>query len=69
MTVTAIETSLIVSIMLAGGQGDGCTDAEHGHAAVMIICNRATGLRILMGGLAHREPSFSVEGAGAATLH
>ena len=31
----------------------------------MIICNGVVGLCILVGGLAHREQSFRVEGAGA----
>jgi Ca2+:H+ antiporter len=35
------------------------------YAAVMIICNGVVGLCILLGGLAHREQTFRVEGAGA----
>src|ERR1700737_2490387 len=35
------------------------------YAAMMIICNGVVGLCVLVGGLAHREQSFRVEGAGA----
>ena len=34
-------------------------------AAVMIICTGVIGLCLLLGGLAHREQTFRVEGAGA----
>jgi Ca2+:H+ antiporter len=65
LAVTAIETSLIVSMMLAGGKESAVLPRDTVYAAVMIICNGVTGLCILMGGLAHREQSFRVEGAGA----
>jgi len=35
------------------------------YAAVMIICNGVVGLCLLLGGLAHREQTFRVEGTGA----
>src|SRR5512132_2373318 len=35
------------------------------YAAVMIICNGVVGICVLLGGLAHREQTFRVEGAGA----
>jgi len=34
------------------------------YAAVMIICNGVLGICVFLGGLAHREQSFRVEGAG-----
>jgi Ca2+:H+ antiporter len=35
------------------------------YAAVMIICNGVVGICVLIGGLAHREQTFRVEGSGA----
>jgi Ca2+:H+ antiporter len=35
------------------------------YAAVMIICTGVIGLCLLLGGLAHGEQTFRVEGAGA----
>jgi Ca2+:H+ antiporter len=65
LAVTAIETALILSMMLAGGDDMAVLPRDAIHAAVMIICNGVVGVCVLMGGLAHREQSFRVEGAGA----
>jgi Ca2+:H+ antiporter len=65
LAVTAIETALILSMMLAGGEDMGVLPRDAIFAAVMIICNGVVGLCVLLGGLAHREQTFRVEGAGA----
>lgn len=64
LAVTAIETALILSMMIAGGQDMAALPRDAIYAAVMIICNGVIGLCLLVGGIAHREQSFRVEGAG-----
>ncbi len=66
LAVTVIETSLIVSMMLAGGPAKAALARDTIYAAVMIICNGVIGLCILIGGIRHREQSFRIEGAGPA---
>lgn len=65
LAVTAIESSLILSMMVAGGQDMAVLARDALYAAVMIICTGVVGLCLLVGGLAHREQTFRVEGAGA----
>jgi Ca2+:H+ antiporter len=65
LAVTAIETALILSMMIAGGDEMATLPRDAIYAAVMIICTGIVGLCILIGGLAHREQTFRVEGAGA----
>jgi Ca2+:H+ antiporter len=65
LAVTAIETALILSMMLAGGDDMAALPRDAIYAAVMIICNGVVGLCVLLGALAHREQTFRVEGAGA----
>jgi Ca2+:H+ antiporter len=65
LAVTAIETALILSMMIAGGDDMAALPRDAIYAAVMIICNGVVGICVLVGGLAHREQSFRVEGAGA----
>lgn len=65
LAVTAIEASLILSMMVAGGQDMAVLARDAIYAAVMIICTGVVGLCLLLGGLAHREQTFRVEGAGA----
>ena len=65
LAVTAIETALILSMMLAGGDDMAVLPRDTIYAAVMIICNGVVGVCLLLGGLAHREQAFRVEGAGA----
>ncbi|HTM33052.1 MAG TPA: hypothetical protein VL263_17190 [Vicinamibacterales bacterium] len=70
LAVTVIEASLILSMMVAGGAEMAELPRDTIYAAVMIICNGVVGLCLLLGGLAHREQSFRVEGAevGMAAL-
>jgi Ca2+:H+ antiporter len=65
LAVTAIEAALILAMMMAGGEEMAVLPRDAIYAAVMIICNGVVGLCVLLGGLAHREQTFRVEGAGA----
>ena len=65
LAVTAIETALILSMMVAGGEEMAVLPRDSIYAAVMIICTGVIGLCVLWGGLAHHEQTFRVEGAGA----
>jgi Ca2+:H+ antiporter len=65
LAVTAIETALILSMMLAGGEDMATLPRDAIYAAVMLIGTGVVGLCVWMGGLAHREQTFRVEGAGA----
>jgi Ca2+:H+ antiporter len=66
VAVTVIEVALIVSMMLAGGPEKSALPRDTIFSAIMIICNGAVGLCVLLGGLRHREQSFRLEGANAA---
>lgn len=65
LAVTVIEAALILSMMIAGGEETAVLTRDAIYAAVMIICNGVVGICVLLGGLAHREQTFRVEGAGA----
>lgn len=65
LAVTAIETALILSMMVAGGKDMAVLARDSIYAAVMIICNGVVGLCLLVGGVVHREQTFRVEGASA----
>ena len=65
LAVTVIEASLILSMMIAGGDEMATLPRDTIYAATMIICNGVLGVCLLVGGLAHREQSFRVEGSGA----
>ena len=64
LAVTAIETALILSMMIEGGSDMAALPRDSIYAAVMIICNGVVGMCVLVGGVAHREQTFRVEGAG-----
>src|SRR5690242_10377625 len=64
LAVTAIEAALILSMMIEGGSDMAALPRDSIYAAVMIICNGVVGICVLVGGLAHREQTFRVEGAG-----
>lgn len=65
LAVTVIEASLILSLMIAGGEDAAVIPRDTLYAAVMIICNGVVGLCLLVGGIAHREQTFRVEGSSA----
>jgi Ca2+:H+ antiporter len=64
LAVTVIEAALILSMMVADSQDMSDLARDAIFAAVMIICTGVLGLCLLVGGLAHREQTFRVEGAG-----
>ena len=66
LAVTVIELALIVSMMLAGGPDKSALARDTIFSAIMIICNGAVGLCLVVGGLKYREPAFSVEGTSAS---
>jgi len=68
LAVTLIEVSLIVSLMAAGGEDTSGLARDTVFAAVMIILNGIIGLCLLVGGLRHREQSFSLDGVSAALV-
>jgi Ca2+:H+ antiporter len=68
LAVTLIEVALIVSLMIAGGAQAAATARDTVFAAVMIILNGIIGLCLLVGGLKHREQSFSLDGVSAALV-
>jgi Ca2+:H+ antiporter len=65
LAVTAIEAALILSMMMAGGEDMAVLPRDAIYSAVMIICTGVVGLCVLLGGIAHHEQTFRVEGAGA----
>jgi Ca2+:H+ antiporter len=64
ISITVIEVALILSVMIAGKGETSAVARDTIYAAVMIICNGVLGICVFLGGLAHREQSFRIEGAG-----
>jgi len=62
LAVTVIEATLIVALMLAGGEAASALARDTVFATVMIICNGVVGLCLLLGALRHRVLEFRVEG-------
>lgn len=62
LSVTSIEVALIISLILAGGDGAMGLLRDTLFAAVMIILNGIIGLSLLVGGQRHRVQNFNVEG-------
>lgn len=65
VSVTVIEVALIVSIMI-GAPGKASLARDAVFAAVMLVCNGAVGLCLLVGGVRHHEQGFQVQGASSA---
>jgi len=68
LAVTLIEVALIVSLMVAGGEEAAGLARDTVFAAVMIILNGIIGLCLLVGGVMHREQTFSLDGVSAALV-
>jgi Ca2+:H+ antiporter len=66
LAVTIIEVALIVSIMLSAGPDTQSLARDTVFATVMIICNGAVGLCLLIGTMRHFVLEFRVEGASPA---
>ena len=68
IAITVIEVSLIVSLMLAGGDNTAALARDTVFAAIMIILTGIIGLCLLVGGLHHREQRFGKHGVSAALI-
>ena len=66
ISITVIEVSLIIAMMLAGHEGSEYIARDAVFATVMIVINGVVGLCIFMGGLKHHEMSFRNEGTNSA---
>ncbi len=66
ISVTIIEVSLIIAMMLAGHEGSEFIARDAVFATVMIVINGVVGLCIFMGGLKHHEMTFRNEGTNSA---
>jgi len=62
LAVTAIEASLVVTLMISGGEAATALARDTVFATVMIICNGVVGLCLLLGALRHHVLQFKVEG-------
>jgi len=62
LSVTVIEVSIIVSLMLTIGEGASVLARNTVFAAVMIILTGMTGVTLFIGGLKFREQEFSTQG-------
>jgi Ca2+:H+ antiporter len=68
IAVTIIEVSLIVSLMLAGGEDTATLARDTVFAAVMIILTGIIGLCLLLGGVRFKEMAFGRHAVNAALV-
>lgn len=68
VAVTIIEVSLIVSLMLTGGEGTSTLARDTVFAAVMIILTGMIGLCLLVGGHLYREQSYTRQGVSTSLV-
>lgn len=66
--ITTIEVSLIVSLMIAGGESTHALARDTVFAAVMIILTGIIGICLLSGGVRHHEQYFGKYGVNAALV-
>jgi len=66
VSITVIEVSLIVSIMLSAKEASSMVARDTVFATVMIICNGVIGLCLLVGSIRHHVLEFRVEGTTPA---
>jgi Ca2+:H+ antiporter len=66
ISVTIIEVSLIISMMLTGHEGSEFIARDAVFATVMIVLNGVIGLSIFVGGLTHHEMTFRNEGTNSS---
>ncbi len=59
ISITVIEVSIIVSLMMSEGEGTASLARDTVYAATMLILNGIVGLCLLIGGLKHYEQNFS----------
>lgn len=65
-SVTVIEVSLIVSLMLQATDGGTEIARDTVFSAIMIVLNGVVGLCLLVGGIHHREQEFHIRGASGS---
>lgn len=65
IAVTVIEVALILSIMLAGGEGQASLARETVFSVIMVVCNGVVGLCLILGGLRYGEQGFQLPGISA----
>ncbi|RNL56675.1 calcium:proton antiporter [Pedobacter jejuensis] len=68
IAITTIEVGLIVSLMLAGGDGVKELARDTVFAAVMIILTAIVGICLLKGGLKFKEQLYKLQGVNAALI-
>jgi Ca2+:H+ antiporter len=68
IAVTVIEVSLIVSLMIAGGEASSALARDTVFAAIMIILTGIIGICLLTGGVRFREQAFVRQGTSAALI-
>lgn len=68
IAVTVIEVSIIVSLMLSGGEGTSSLARDTVFSATMLILNGIVGLCLFIGGLKFHEQNFSKHSATIALV-
>jgi Ca2+:H+ antiporter len=68
VSVTIIEVSIIVSLMMSEGQAAASLARDTVYAATMLILNGIIGLSLLIGGLKHYEQNFSASSVTIALV-
>ncbi|MEO8665568.1 MAG: ionic transporter y4hA [Ignavibacteria bacterium] len=59
IAITVIEVSIIISLMISGGQETVSLARDTLYSAIMLILNGIVGLCLFIGGLKHHEQEFS----------
>lgn len=68
VSITVIEVSIIISLMLSKGPETASLARDTVYAATMLILNGIIGLCLLIGGLKHYEQNFSVSSVTIALV-
>lgn len=68
VAVTIIEVSIIVSLMMSGGEETAALARDTVYSATMLILNGIVGLSLFIGGLKFHEQSFSKHSATIALV-
>lgn len=59
ISITVIEVSIIISLMMSGGQENVSLARDTVYSATMLILNGIVGMCLFIGGLKHHEQTFS----------
>lgn len=68
ISITIIEVSIVVSLMMSDGQAAASLARDTVYAATMLILNGIIGLCLLIGGLKHYEQNFSTSSVTIALV-